>query len=461
MQKPVLTIPEPRIAHLSFCDTTPKAFRYWVDHLPLANLGELSRQLYHGIIEVNQLLCQPAARLQFLELMRPRIRFVCTELSRHYLGMSVSLPEKQRKIANLSQALQMHLASGYKLTLMEMLDSGNIDRQRKVLAQVCHRALSELGATILRAQQLYTSSPPGSWFETHQLFRFARAHKLHDMSVEDDQRRQRPSSTVAEAYHHTLLLGCARSNQLRQKEQELAGELFELWADRVRCGPELAATAVFLVDAESDKPPRYRSLGPASDESSVWGLETGTLATQIQDYLRSHSGPALAKADGRKAASPPDTDLPVVNEANQALLVHLAQAFALLTERSFNRLETDGQLEICAGLSAVHYFVAGQKPFPEFIIGNEIASAPEPENRFMKPVRTDAWAEAHDTDVPDDRLRAHADIPINYQKVGASHSILQGRNLPKAYRTRIVNASPGGYCVVWAASMPVTLQTGE
>lgn len=461
MQKPVLTIPEPRIAHLSFCDTTPKAFRYWVDHLPLANLGELSRQLYHGIIEVNQLLCQPAARLQFLELMRPRIRFVCTELSRHYLGMSVSLPEKQRKIANLSQALQMHLASGYKLTLMEMLDSGNIDRQRKVLAQVCHRALSELGATILRAQQLYTGSPPGSWLETHQLFRFARANELHDLEVQDDQRRQRPTSTVAEAYHHTLLMGCARSNQLRQKEQELVGELFELWANRVRCAPDLAATSVFVVDTESDKPPRYRSLGATAGENRVWGLDTGSLATQIQDHLHQKPQPVPSGAAGRKPAPPPVTGLPVVDGVSDSLLTHLAQALALLTERNFNRLATDGQLEVCAGLSAAHYFVAGQKPFPEFIIGNESAAALEPENRFMKPVRTDAWSEAHDAGVSEDRLRAHADIPIHYQKAGASHNTLQGRNLPRAYRTRIVNTSPGGYCVVWAASIPVTLQTGE
>ena len=78
MQKPELTVPEPRIAHLSFCEATPKAFRYWVDHLPMANLGELSRQLYHAIIEVNQLFCPPSQRLQLLELIRPRIRFVCT-----------------------------------------------------------------------------------------------------------------------------------------------------------------------------------------------------------------------------------------------------------------------------------------------------------------------------------------------------------------------------------------------
>ena len=106
--KPDLRVPEQKTASLSFCETTPKAFKDWVNQLPMANIGEASRQLYHAIIELNQLFVPHAQRLQFLELIRPKIHFVCEELSRHYLGLSIALPEKQRKIANLSQALQLH-----------------------------------------------------------------------------------------------------------------------------------------------------------------------------------------------------------------------------------------------------------------------------------------------------------------------------------------------------------------
>jgi len=117
--KPDLRVPEQKIASLSFCDTTPKAFRSWTKQLPMANIGEVSRQLYHAIIELNQLFLAPQNRLQFLELIREKIHFVCSELSHHYLGLAVALPEKQRKIANLAHALQLHLASGYKLCLLE------------------------------------------------------------------------------------------------------------------------------------------------------------------------------------------------------------------------------------------------------------------------------------------------------------------------------------------------------
>lgn len=461
MQKPELTVPEPRIASLSFCDSSPKAFRYWVDHLPMTNLGELSRQLYHAIIELNQLFCSPSQRLQLLELIRPRLRFVCAELSRHYLGMAIALPEKQRKIANLSQALQLHLASGYKLTIKELLDSGNIDRQRKSLAQACHRALTELGATILRAQQLYTASPAGSWLESHRLYRFACEHQLHDLLVSDDQRQRRMDSTIADAYNQILLLGCARANQLRQTEMEQASELFELWAPEVRCSADATESSVFLVNLEGDTPPCYRSLAPASLNKSWWGFDTATLARRISTHLYTSSDTDSKGSDRNGKKSGADSDLPLIAGASDTLLAHLGQALALLTQRNFNRLTSEGQLEICAGLTATHYFLAGEKPFNEFVIGNSATSAREGNNRFMKSSRSDAWSEAFDAGVSDERIMPSADTPINYQAVGSTAAGDASRNLPRSYLTRVVNTSPGGYCVVWSANIPASLQAGE
>src|SRR5690606_22393857 len=150
---------------LSLCDTTPKAFRVWADQLPMASTGAASRQLYHAIIELNHLFLSPLQRTQFLESVRDKLHFVCNELSRHFLGLAIALPEKQRKIANLSQALQLHLAAGYKLCLLEYIDNGGVDKHRRQIATAIHRAMSELAATILRSHQLYCPSPANSWLE--------------------------------------------------------------------------------------------------------------------------------------------------------------------------------------------------------------------------------------------------------------------------------------------------------
>lgn len=451
--KPDLNVPEQKTASLSFCDATPKAFKDWVRSLPMANVGEASRQLYHAIIELNHMFIAPQQRLQLLELIRPKIHFVCNELSRHYLGLAIALPEKQRKIANLSQALQLHSANGYKLCVLELLDNGGVDRNRKALATACHRAISELGETIVRAHQLYCPSPAGSWLECHRLFRFAHRNKLAELSVDDDTLTHRRASTVADSYKRLLLLGCARPNQLRQNELTQVYSLFETWTGEATCGLDQNGDTLFVVNMERDMPPVYRSLLQQDLNADCFGFDTRELSEKIAEYLHARSQRRQANAE------PP---IPLSAAISDTLLAHLSQALGILTKRNFNRIASEGTLQVCVGLSAAHYYISGQKTFGEFVFGNE-SYHPE-ENRFLGPSRhkEDAWAGAHDAGPGEDRMRC-ADTPITFRTRGgaAASADETSRNAPKTHQTTLVNTSPGGYCVSWEASVPPSLQAGE
>ncbi|MGO1692050.1 MAG: GTPase [Marinobacter sp.] len=449
--KPDLRVPEQKTASLSFCDTTPKAFKAWTHQLPMANIGEVSRQLYHAIIELNQLFLAPQNRLQFLDLIRSKIHFVCNELSRHYLGLAVALPEKQRKIANLSQALQLHLASGYKLCLLDALDDGGLDKNRKVIATAVHRATSELAATILRSHQLYCPSPARSWLECHSMFRFAHRNKLSKVMVEDRSLKQRQASTVADSYKRLLLLGCARPNQLRQAELLQAYELFESWTEYSSCEPNTGEDSLFVVNIEGDNSPVYRSLLENKPGKESFEFDTRELATMIAEGLdaRLHQQPA------------PDT-LTIPGNVNETLLTHLSQALGILAKRNFNRISSQGTLEVCVGLTAAHYFIAGEKSFTEFVTGND-NNAEDDENVFIRASRKkeDAWGGAHDAAPSDEHLHA-ADTPINFRgSFGNTPSPVNDKNRPRSHSALLVNTSPGGYCVSWETSVPPSMQAGE
>ena len=454
--KPDLTVPEQKTASLSFCDATPRALRDWIAHLPMANVGEVSRQLYHAIIELNQMFIAPQQRLQLLELVRPKIRFVCKELSRHYLGLAVALPEKQRKIANLSQALQLHLANGYKTCMLELIDNGGVDKNRKLLGISCHRALSELGSTIVRAHQLYCPSPANSWLESHRIFRFAYRNRLVNQAVEDEELDHRSTSTVADAYKRILLLGCARPNQLRQNELALVYELFETWTDLAECSAELH-NSLFVVDMERDKAPIYRSLMQQAPGNDCFGFDTTALSERISGYLQ-------ARHEHRE----PDYDgsIPLPTPASDTLLTHLSQALGILTKRNFNRIVSQGYLHVCVGLTAAHFFIAGEKNFNQFVAGNEDTETEglaEGGNLFLNSAkrRNDAWAGAHDASPNDERM-ASADTPITFRGSGGSaDSSASPRSQPRSYKTLLLNTSPGGYCVSWEDEVPPALQAGE
>jgi len=449
--KPDLRVPEQKTASLSFCDTTPKAFRVWTDQLPMANIGEVSRQLYHAIIELNHLFLAPQPRMQFLEVIREKIHFVCNELSRHYLGLAVALPEKQRKIANLSQALQLHLAGGYKLCVLEFIDNGGLEKNRRQIANATHRAIYELAATILRSHQLYCPSPARSWLECHRLFRFAYRNKLSVMQVEDDTLQHRRTSSVADSYKRILLLGCARPNQLRQSELLQVYELFESWTDHTRCGPDIGDDSLFVVNMETDNPPFYRSLLDRNPGDDSFGFDTRELSSMLSDTLHA-----------RREHKETDHELTVPAKVSDTLLTHLSQALGILAKRNFNRIASQGSLEVCVGLTAAHYFIAGEKTFTEFVNGND-SSHQDEENPFIRASRQkqDAWSGAHDAEPGDDRLLS-ADTPINFRgRYGNAQGPGIDKNRPKSHHSFLINTSPGGYCVAWESNVPPSLQAGE
>ena len=113
----LLRVPTPDRQGLSFCDANPRELKRWIAALPKANIGETARQLYQSLIELNQLITPSDNRLQLLELLRPEVYFVTSHLERHFLNQSIVLDERPRKVANLCQALQNHMAIGYKLII--------------------------------------------------------------------------------------------------------------------------------------------------------------------------------------------------------------------------------------------------------------------------------------------------------------------------------------------------------
>ena len=221
MEQPAQTVrlklPEQDLPHLTLGADQPKKLEQWVESLPIMNMGETARQLYQFIQELNRLQIDSKLRFQLLEVVRPSILHVSESLQKHYLNQSLVLPEKARRVASLAQALQGHLANGYKLVAVRGIRKVKDKAVRRAVTTAIHRAVTALGDTLLRCYQLYFPSPRHLWLELHQLFLLAELHGISGTAVEDGD----GESSIQSAYARCLLLATAKPNQLRQ--QELAG----------------------------------------------------------------------------------------------------------------------------------------------------------------------------------------------------------------------------------------------
>ncbi|WP_191489809.1 molecular chaperone [Pseudomonas sp. FEN] len=446
----LLRAPTPTQLSLSFCDATPRDLKRWIAGLPKANLGETARLLYQGLSELNLLLTPSENRLQLLELLRPEVYYVCKHLERHFLNQSIVLDERPRKVANLCQALQNHLAIGYKQIAMRVASRAGKDRA-SLLTTAIQRALHCLNGPLVRASQLYCPVPESLWFEIHQLYQLALAHQVHHNPVFDEQTSQALPLSVEQTYIVALLLGCARCNQMRQNNIARLAEVLEPWSTRVKLQGAEQASSLFAVAPGSDAPPRYTSLFAAEQLPSLIGINTLPLVEAIKEYLE-------LPADLRG-----HSQLPVPNGLSLDVLQHLSGAWGEAAERTFQRTPGQGTLTLCIGMSALHFYLGGQRSFSDILKIPAASKAAQFAVQLANSAEKDAWSHAFDAQRAGsaDTLLPYEEIQYQSSDADSSQAAFNSAEDFPTHDLQIINHSPGGYCLAWPKEVPAQLQAGE
>nr|WP_312230996.1 molecular chaperone [Pseudomonas sp.] len=441
----LLRVPTPIKQGLTFCDATPRDLKRWIAGLPKANIGETARQLYQALIELNQLLTPSDNRIQLLELLRPEVYFVCQHLERHFLNQAIVLDERPRKVANLCQALQNHLAIGYKLIISRLAEQPNRERNA-LLGTALQRAVHSLNGPLIRTSQLYCPVPEGLWLELHQLYLIARRHELHKVVIRDPLARHTQGMSVEQGYIVALLIGCSRCNQMRQSAIARLAEALEAWSTLVNLQGGGQPTSIFAVAPQLDGPPRYTSLFQPSELQGALGIDPTPLVDAIKDHLE-----LLPEERARSRLTVPEG-------FSVDMLQHAAAAWGDISERTFQRTQGTGSMTLCIGMSALNYYLANGRAFSEILKQQVDTTA------SFKPLsgEPDVWASAHDARRVNDWDNGLPFEEIEYPKPASEQDeqASTGESYP-TFALSIVNHSPGGYCLSWPKEVPSQLQAGE
>ncbi|ASP38881.1 hypothetical protein CHH28_09380 [Bacterioplanes sanyensis] len=448
-----LHIPATPLTELSMCPATVDGVSEWAKALPMANTGEAARQLYTAIREFNQWEADPLLRFKVLEIVRPYIYSICTLLNKHFLASSISLNDKQLKVANLSQALQSHLATGYKMVVGHSISQlAAADKPSKVVTMAIHRAITDTAQTILRAFQLYCQPPEHSWLETNQLYLLAEMHRLHEYEVNDRQTRFLSSSTIKDAFARLHLLGTAKPNNLRQQDLAQLFDASELWASYADITEADDEDALFIINLHRDRPGQYRQHLREAQQPLFRSLNTQRLVHALRQWAANPAG---------------KHEITVPGKLSDNILAHAIQSWGIHWQRSFRRTPSEGQLALCIGLSATHYY-SGDKTEFERLLG-ELKPKPidGPERvakvDIGKQSRDDVWADAFDASRPALSENTQMDLDaiefISKHK-GDTEEQQQELKYP-SHAVSMINSSPGGYCLHWGGNLPPAIQAGE
>lgn len=432
---------------LSFCDNSLSGFEAWAKNLPMANVGAAAKMLFQATREMNITVLSGALRYQMLEIIRTPVYSICNILSKRFLNQSVVLSDSDIKILQLTQTLQIQLATGYKHIVIQELSSKK-SSSSKLLTFAIHRAIADLSQTILRSFQLYSQPPQYSWLEIHQLYAMSEAKGISDYAVKDSRCHFIDGSSINDVYVRALLLGCSKPNQLRQKELAQIYAASELWSSLVKVTSINDQKALFIFPQHRDAAPIYRSLVKQTPSGVTRGLNPNSLVMALQKHVNK---------EAEVTTIPP--------ELSDSVLIHLMHAWGNMTERSFRRTQNSGSVELGFGFIASHYFSANEKSLPFLLKNWNIELA---ENKFKAggDITTDVWDKSFDAgnglsaDVENISFDSIAFIDTNSGgTVGGSSDKDTG---PKAnlHAANIINTSPGGYGVSIQAP-PNNVQTGE
>ena len=423
----LLRVSQPSKSQVTFCQPTPKDLSRWLADLPKANIGETAKRLYQALLELNDFVASNELRLSLLELMRPEVFAICRNLERYFLGQSIVLDERARKIANLCQALQNHLAAGYKFIATTELRSAQPQTQT-VLAQALQRTLYSIYQILTRTSRLYHPVADGLWLELHQLYQVAHRQGIDQLVLNEPQAHGQPGLSIAQTYLLSQLLGCAQANQIRQTDIARLSEVLERWVSFVSLTDGVNEQSLFVICPNQDKSPRYRSLGLFRDTAQLLSINTQPLTDAIEQYL--------LMPEAKQPA------LYVPEYFSQDLLRHLAAAWSEVAERTFQRTAKDGEIHVSLGMSAVHYACAGQRAFDELISSTQAAPL-----EYKEQERVDIWANAIDAqgDTRSARIE-YEEIPFSAKPAPApepAKAVYQSIHWPLSTSAQAATVWPG------------------
>lgn len=471
-ESPQLRLPEQDLGTLSFCKAEANAVKEWLDTLPMANLGSTTRSLFEAIDEINRLKIAPQQRFDILEQIRPVIYYAAESLEKHYLNQPLTLSEQAKKIADLAQALQGRLATGYIIVTAQCglkMRGFRLSKPKQLMAQAIHRAICDLSQQLLRYYQLYRPAPKYFWQDIHRLHLLAQEFNLEMLMTNDPQCGEEHQSSLSDAYLRTLLLGCIKANQLRQEDIKLvSGSLMDEWLGMIELtAVDQKSSNLLVVDPHKNSPPVYQKFYQGAYNKDCHCLDTSVLVTYLKSQIDNQEPTALSKN----------------------LLSHLVIAWGVLTDRTFMRLEANDTLALCLGLSTTHYFVSDARSFDRLMHGDK-ARGTGSDSLFLVDHEAiqhhDAWDDAFDSakgvDVWDTAFKAEGEsdkqrtsvsmesIDYHVHKDGKLRASTSAGNSPEEnaeqgkyqdYQVQMLNLSPGGYCLEWSNSAPSQLKTGE
>ena len=450
----------------------PRKLKKVLSALPNSNMGELTKQTYFILRDLNRQAMPNKHRLENLEMLQTLTRDILNNLKKYFVDRTLPLPDKSQKIINLNQSILQELIYGYEIIAYEAANKiGNNVGDKTLSIAIC-RAINYLSEMLLRCYEVYALCPKNLWRDAHQLYMFAESKNITGKTVLDRQEGHE-KTTIEDSYKQILLFSLARPFALRQSDSKrVYKELFE-WSKYASIHREVSENLIdriFRMRVNEDSAPNYLSKNDLAEDITVRTLDTSKLVSHIKNLV------AEQNEQEQKLAVGDTIPLETLNT--------LISSWGESAKRRFPRAEQRGHINVVIGLSQAAKAIGesdinGRPVDTKYDLAQTspdfIQSATE------KRLDPDFTLESIDNQEHD------ANGYITHTEIGSDENnawdmVAKGRTLTDTYvkeqklrneeqfklhqqdadsHWEIVNISAGGYCLRWNSDDTSKARVGE
>lgn len=447
----LITLPEQTQQQHSLFEVNAKAAREWKSHLPKANLGESSRQLYKALEELTQVKAKGRDRLEVLDILSPMVHQVTKTLSQFYTNQPIVLPAKAAQIFQLSSTLNRLLATGYCQAFADLEQSSRLLKPKELMARTLYQAINEFCCILLRGYKLYRPAPEHFWKNLHSLYHTAASLKLEKIKVPE---QGYPDGSIQLLYVRALILSISRTHQIPQRYIDQVYFGLRYWCGSAELLNKGLERCTLLIDPSQDRPPVYRELYQRAPAPGWLGLDTRKMD------LSPTSLNNMVNLSGKQYHMP------------ETILMQLCTAWHSATERAADRIACNETIRLSIGINASHYFVANHTSFKNFQFEDK-----EQEKGWLnidtQPLHDkDVWSQnkSYDTREAEDDNPSHF-INVRHQEqqveeidysLPITDTEAEARESNYSYQqVQALDYSANGYRIEWPATATQTIRTGE
>jgi hypothetical protein len=443
----------------------PRKLKKRLSVLPNSNMGELTKQTFQILRELNRQTMPYKHRLEDMEMLRELSREIFNNLKKYFINRTLPLPDKSQKIVNLNQSILRELIYGYEIIASEAASKESKVDNKTLSTAIC-RAINYLSKMLLHSSEVYEPCPKNLWYEAHQLYLFAENKKITGTTVIDKEKKQK-KLTIENSYKQILLFSLARPIALRQRDSErIFSELFE-WSKYATIHRETDANQidhVFCMRIGEDSAPNYLTRNDLTEDTTIRILDASKLVSHVKNIIEE-----LGKQKQKLAVG---DDIPLQT------LMALAESWGISAKRRFSRADRHEHINVAIGLSRA---------------AKAIQESLKPEGSYDTKsgfVRTSASTK-QDPDFTLERISHKEEQSfqgyVTHTEIGAEENnawdmVAKGRTLTDTYEKtqrhnseqqlklrqqdtdshwQIVNISAGGYCLRWSSDDTSKAQIGE